>query len=143
MTPDGISDDDWHRVHHAACDIVNASAAGDEVLSEHHHERLFEIIGELEASYGRLPSLLATRADFMDDDAAAIPLLQEALVACEDPLSEQLTLESLIGRMINQHYPDEIIQNHLTRLGSIIANEGDDSDQEKLAELKVAFQRMS
>jgi len=143
MTPDGISDDDWHRVHHAACDIVNASAAGDEVLCEHHHERLFEIIGELETVYGRLPSLLATRADFMDDDASAIPLLQEALVACEDPVSEQLTLDSLIGRMINQHFPDEIIQTHLTRLESIITSNGDDGDQAKLAELKKAFQRMS
>lgn len=143
MTPDGISDDDWHRVHHAACDIVNASAAGDEALSEHHHERLFEIIGELEALYGRLPSLLGTRADFMDDDSAAIPLLQEALVACEDPLSEQLTLESLIARMINQHYPDVIIQNHLNRLETLITHDGDDTDQEKLAELKTAFQRMS
>lgn len=143
MTPDGISNDDWHRVHHAACDIVNASAAGDEVLSDHHHERLFEIIGELEVVYGRLPSLLATRADFMDDDAAAIPLLEEALVACEDEVSERLTLDSLIGRMIDQHFPDEMIQKHLTRLESLVETHGDETDREELAELKTAFQRMS
>jgi len=143
MTPDGISEDDWDRVHQAACDIVNASAAGDEALCEHHHERLFEIIGELEAVYGRLPSLLATRADFMDDDAAAIPLLQEALVACEDGISEQLTLDSLIGRMIDQHFPDEIIQKHLTRLEALVVTHGDHLPPQAIEELKIAFQRMS
>ena len=79
----------------------------------------------------------------MDDDAAAIPLLQEALVVCEDPVSEQFTLDSLIARMIKQHYPDVIIQALITRLEALIESHGDDSDRGKLDELKTAFQRMS
>lgn len=143
MTPDGISDDDWQRVQEIAFDIFNAITAGDEALSEHHHERLFEVIGELEAVYGRLPSLIGTRADFMNDDAAAIPLLQEALAACEEPYSEIFTLDSLISRMISQHFPDEIIQTHLTRMETLIEIHGDDEDRRKLEEMKTDFQRMS
>jgi len=79
MTPDGISTDDWDRVHEAAIEIVNASAIEDDVLCAHHTERLFDILSELEGRYGRIPGILATRADFADDPTMAIALHEEAV----------------------------------------------------------------
>src|SRR5690606_16221249 len=87
MTPDGIRTEDWNRVHDAACEIVNASSMDDPVLCDHHTSKLFEILHELECQYGRIPSILSTRADFSDDPHVAIPLLEEALQQSSDPVS--------------------------------------------------------
>jgi len=62
-TPDGISADDWERVHELAVDIVNA----DEDDSEAYRTRLLDYLYRLEEKYGELPSILATRADYIND----------------------------------------------------------------------------
>ncbi|RYD43057.1 MAG: hypothetical protein EOP85_10580, partial [Verrucomicrobiaceae bacterium] len=100
MTPDGISTTDWERVEAAAYQIVNAIMMDDDVLCEHRTVLLFQILDELEGQYGRLPSILATRADFSDDPLEAIPLLEEALALSTDALSSRLALQSLVTRMI-------------------------------------------
>ena len=66
MTPDGISTEDWDRVHQLAVDIVNASSDGDPAASESAGVRLRELLDELQEKYGPLPSLLATRADYVE-----------------------------------------------------------------------------
>lgn len=66
MTPDGIATADWDRVHQLALDIVNASAEEDLATSESATARLRELLDELQERYGPLPSLLATRADYVD-----------------------------------------------------------------------------
>jgi hypothetical protein len=71
MTSDGISSEDWDRVHELAVDLVNAS--DDE--GESVRQRLFECLRELTSKYGELPSILATQADYVDD-----PIESEALL---------------------------------------------------------------
>jgi hypothetical protein len=66
MTPDGIATEDWDRVHELALDIANASAEEDLATSESATVRLRELLDELQEKYGPLPSLLATRADYVD-----------------------------------------------------------------------------
>jgi hypothetical protein len=66
MTPDGISTEDWDRVHELALDVVNTSAEGDEKASARASDRLRGVLDELQEKYGPLPSLLATRADYVD-----------------------------------------------------------------------------
>ena len=60
MTSDGISDDDWEIVHELAVAIVNAETDGQSARST---SRLLAFLDELEARYGSLPSILATRAE--------------------------------------------------------------------------------
>ena len=62
-TPDGISAEDWERVHELAVEIVNA----DEDESEGYRSRLLDYLYTLEEKYGELPSILATRADYTND----------------------------------------------------------------------------
>jgi hypothetical protein len=62
-TPDGISTQDWDGVHELAVDLVNA----DEEQSEECRVRLLRYLDKLEEKYGELPSILATRADYIDD----------------------------------------------------------------------------
>ena len=73
-TPDGISADDWERIHELAVDIVNA----DEDDSEAYRTRLLDYLYSLEEKYGELPSILATRADYTNDLSLKKRLLARA-----------------------------------------------------------------
>ena len=63
-TSDGITADDWNRVHALTVDLVNAT---DETSVASCRRRLFQYLEILESKYGPLPSILATRADFTED----------------------------------------------------------------------------
>ena len=77
-TPDGIARVDWDRVHQLAVDIVNASSADDVNTVAQATRQLHAVLDELEARYGRLPSILATRADYLDDPGQQERALLEA-----------------------------------------------------------------
>ena len=77
-TSDGISDADWDQIHDNAAAIVAASGEGAD--TSFLISRLLKQLDYLEGKYGRLPSLLATRADYVDDGTAALSLLKEAFV---------------------------------------------------------------
>ncbi|RYD17418.1 MAG: hypothetical protein EOP88_26685 [Verrucomicrobiaceae bacterium] len=141
MTPDGISTADWNRVHEAACRIVNAIMMDDDVLSDHHTSSLFEILDELERRYGRLPSILATRADFSDDPLEAIPLLEEALALSTDALSSRLALQSLVTRMIEGGHDDNEVEARLAELDELSDEQTDPSDFEEALDLRSEFER--
>lgn len=66
MTEDGIATEDWDRVHELAVEVVNWSAEGDIPASHRASLRLVELLDDLQEKYGPLPSLLATRADYLD-----------------------------------------------------------------------------
>jgi hypothetical protein len=74
MTSDGISSEDWDRVHELALDIVNASDA-ERIQNV---ERLFAFLQGLTSKYGDLPSIVATQADYTDDPHASEQLLLRA-----------------------------------------------------------------
>ena len=69
MTPDGISADDWRRVHELAVEVVNLSADDDGTASDEAAERLLDVLDDLQRKYGPLPSILATRADYVASSA--------------------------------------------------------------------------
>jgi hypothetical protein len=71
-TSDGISQQDWDLVHELAVDVVNAA---DDDRDQHRHH-LLQYLDELEVRYGPRPSILATRADYLDDND---PLREELL----------------------------------------------------------------
>src|SRR5437773_4306122 len=79
-TPDGISSEDWSRVHEMGVEIINAP----DVESESRcRRRLFEYLNFLEAKYGALPSILATRADFKTDPNEKEERLRRAYALAE------------------------------------------------------------
>jgi len=73
-TSDGIASDEWDRVHELAVDIVNA----DETGATECRNRLLNYLETLEHKYGELPSILSTRADYVDDLTAKEALLLRA-----------------------------------------------------------------
>jgi len=79
-TSDGISAEDWVVVHELAVEIVNAPD-GESSASR---KKLMDYLDTLECRYGPLPSILATRADYLpDDDPAKTELLLSAYRAAQ------------------------------------------------------------
>jgi hypothetical protein len=63
-TSDGITRDDWARVHELAIELFAALHTDAEAF---HRDRLLRWLDTLEKKYGELPSIVATRADFARD----------------------------------------------------------------------------
>lgn len=81
-TSDGIATNDWETIRDLAATVVNRSGAGDDGALD--RKRLLRALDKLEKKYGRLPSILSTRADYVDNSELSISLLKEAYVtACE------------------------------------------------------------
>jgi hypothetical protein len=64
-TTDGISTEEWDRVTDLAFAVRKHLDGTD---TERYRRDLFRYLDELEAKYGALPSILATKADFLSSD---------------------------------------------------------------------------
>ena len=136
MTSDGITDDDWDHVRELAVDIVNNADSEEKATAR--TSRLLEFLDTLEEKYGTLPSILATRADFIDDRAISISLLKDAYSLAElrnDQANALYTAHSLaqlyvdeLGEPENGRIWLERLRRHLDR----IPDEGYSADYEKM-----------
>ena len=75
MTPDGIRDEDWDRVDELAVQIANA---GEGKEGEKLTVELLAYLDRLEEKYGVLPSIVATRADYVTEPSESLALLERA-----------------------------------------------------------------
>jgi hypothetical protein len=71
MTSDGITRSDWDTVGDYAARIANAVCSQPEQMAGARAltRDLLDYLDCLERSYGRLPSMLATRADYVSSTA--------------------------------------------------------------------------
>jgi hypothetical protein len=76
-TTDGITNRDWDKVHTLALLVVKASGSKPSNLKA-AKARLLRYLEKLESKYGELPSILATRADFITNTAESLTLLKRA-----------------------------------------------------------------
>lgn len=93
-----IAKSDWDQVHELACDIANASAQDDEVLSDSRTSALIDCLAELEKKYGPCSRITATKADYAEGKSERTALYAEALMQARaegDSENEALILESL------------------------------------------------
>ncbi|MGJ8726617.1 MAG: hypothetical protein ACSHYB_18880 [Roseibacillus sp.] len=95
-----ITQEAWSRVTEVACDIINASEAGDDFLVRVHTDKLMVVLDELQAKFGEHPEFYDTRADFLDDPNERMRLYRKALQLAEsqgDVESRVEILESISG----------------------------------------------
>jgi len=78
MTSDGIPQDEWDKVNELAASVANAVCAEDEILSSKHTAEILEYLEVLELNHGELPSILATRADYVSAIDERVTLLRRA-----------------------------------------------------------------
>jgi hypothetical protein len=86
VTSDGIETADWEKVHELAVAIANCSEDKSADADEFGRTRgrLFSLLDELEGKYGARPSLLATRADYVDSSVERERHLRRAYDAARE-----------------------------------------------------------
>ncbi|MDR4470588.1 MAG: hypothetical protein MRJ68_20180 [Nitrospira sp.] len=102
-TPDGISGEDWDVVHDLSLKIVNAEAESEENI---YTNQLLQYLDELEAKYGALPSILATRADYVSDTKDQAALYRQAYALAE--ASHDITNLKEIAHSLAELYIDDL-----------------------------------
>jgi hypothetical protein len=135
MTPDGISDEDWTKVRDAAVEVVNANDTSEEARS---YDQMLRVLDQLEAKYGTLPSILATRADYVGDPLQSAALLERAYelaVERDDRLNRLEIADSLAQVWIEDLVDVDAGTRWLAVFAEELRGQGDQS-------LIEAFQRL-
>jgi GH25 family lysozyme M1 (1,4-beta-N-acetylmuramidase) len=66
--PKGIDPSDWDIIHDIAIEVVNASSMSDDILMASKNQRMLDQLAEFHKKYGDHPAILATIADYLDDE---------------------------------------------------------------------------
>lgn len=104
MTSDGIKNSEWDMVKEYVAEICSLSAENKSDFFA--KKKLFVLLEKLENQYGRLPSIISTRADYTEDVYQSLALNKEAYTtACE--ISDEKNM-SLISGEITEIYLDEL-----------------------------------
>ncbi len=105
-TPDGISQHDWEEVKTDARAVVDAASTDDDALYVRAVSVLMDRLRMLQRHYGPLPSILATMADYTDDAAEAIHLLEDAYSLAEQ--RNDAKNMTFIASSIAQRYVEDL-----------------------------------
>jgi hypothetical protein len=139
-TTDGISTEDWDVVHGLAVDVVNASDSDEDPTRQ-----LLDYLEVLEVKYGPLPSILATRADYLeDDDPARETLLLRAHALAEargDTANVVLAAQSLAELHLSKKNLAEA-DRWLRRMREHIPARGND-DYSKYERLRAVYRGLA
>ncbi len=104
MTSDGIKKSDWDTVKTYVAEICSLSAVGSSDVFA--RQKLINFLEKLEHKYGRLPSIISTKADYVEDVYQSLALNKEAyMTACE--INDKKNM-SLISASITETYLDEL-----------------------------------
>ena len=135
-TSDGIATADWDVVHGLAVDVVNAS---DEQKA-HHVRQLLDYLDVLEFKYGPLPSILATRADYLDaEDPAREELLLHAqsIAEANDDVANRVSITQSLAELYLEKADLKKADHWLTRMRECLVAHNDDdfADYERIRAL--------
>jgi hypothetical protein len=83
MTPDGISKMDWDVIHEIAVKIANAAMKDDDELMVVENTAILRALDRLQKKYGDKTSILATKADYLDDNDERVALYEKAYALAE------------------------------------------------------------
>lgn len=104
-TADGISDSDWEQVKELAATLCDAAEGSKE--QEISETAFMAYLDKLERKYGPLPSILAARADFLEDYGKKEELLTRAYAAAVE-LGDRRNLVD-IAHSLAELYVDALI----------------------------------
>lgn len=110
VTSDGIEGDDWEEIVTLSAAVANQASIG--LDSGLETKRLMRALDKLEKKYGRLPSILSTRADYVDDADVSISLLKEAYVTADE--NSDVKNKVFISSSLAEMYLDTFENKQLT-----------------------------
>lgn len=139
MTSDGINDLHWAQVETLASEVAHHSGQGRSEQASDAQQRLLHYLDELEACYGRRGSILATRADYVDDLGKRLQILQEAhalAVATNDASNRTYISSSLAQILIEDAGDYRAGRQWLSELADSLAAYWDDFEHQEYLRLK-------
>ncbi len=139
MTSDGISNNDWRAIKSIAARIANATISNDGELVIKLRCELLACITSLEVKYGQKASLLATRADYVEDNQERISLLVKAYDIAQrhgDKLNMTLLCSSLADLYIAEIGDRLEGRKWLSRLEAALDECWDSSEHRNLVNLR-------
>lgn len=142
-TSDGITGEDWDVVHDLSLKIVNAEAESEGNI---YTNQLLQYLDELEAKYGALPSILATRADYVSDAKEQSALLRQAYAFAEashDVTNLKEIAHSLAELYINDLRDPSEGQVWIRRLSEHISSSPDKTLSADLERLRESSNRIA
>jgi hypothetical protein len=146
VTSDGISAEDWDRVHELALQVVNASAEGEEAASDVAAAQLLELLDDLQQTYGPLPSLLATRADYISDGPEERDCWLTAAYEQAQKLGDVKSLVWIAASLARLHVDDlrnpTLGAQWLTHLEEHLRLSHDDSEAREAVRLRAILQSL-
>ncbi|MCP1625410.1 hypothetical protein [Pseudomonas nitroreducens] len=110
-TSDGIEGDDWEILADLAGAVASQSGSGCDASLE--RKRLLRALDKLEKKYGRLPSILSTRADYVDDPELSLSLLKEAYVTADE--RSDVKNKAFISSTLSELYLETFQRKDLAR----------------------------
>jgi hypothetical protein len=141
-TPDGISGEDWDKVHELAVEIINA----DDVESEVRRSQLLSYLDQLEKKYGELPSILATRADYVEELESKEELLTRAymLASTFQDAGNQLDVAHSLAELYIEEFQDPTEGKvWLERFGKQLEQTKETGYLEDYQRLRISIERIS
>ena len=144
MTSDGISDSDWGIVKDFSTKVAEAQCAGDEAGSESLARELLRHLAVLEGKYGLIPSIVATRADYVDDEAERIRLLEQAWILARkrsDWANCVFISSSLAGAYIEELASISIGRRWLGLLEESLEHYWDEDEYKEMQRLKIHLEK--
>ena len=142
-TSDGISSEDWDRVHDRVLDVVNAEEGEEE---DQCRRRLLEYLDELEGKYGPLPSILSTRADYLLGDVPGrIALFKRAYATATEAgdVRNQLYVTSSLAALYVLELEDVVEgRSWLAHAERFLDRVGTDVDRREFDRVKELLQRL-
>jgi len=146
MTSDGISKRDWDRVTEVAIRIVNVSSLRNDELVLPYTRQMLCLLDRLQRKYGELPSLLATRADYTEDESERLRLLKRAYRLAKtrhDKVNCVLIASSIAEIYIEDLRNVEKGKSWLDSLESCLSEYRDESEMREFRRLKKKFTMLS
>ena len=145
MTSDGISTDEWAITHEYAAKIANAVCRDDESSAGDLTRKLFLHLDSLEARYGLVPSILATRADYTVDVNERIRLLEEAYDLAKrlgDRPNLTFIASSLADTLTEEAPNISSAEKWLSSLADALGDHWDDSEHQQFQRSTAALERL-
>ena len=105
-TSDGIPSKEWERIHELSLRYANSVTAGRHVAAERARRGMLRALNLLEATFGRRPSILATKGEYVKRSSQRQQLLLEAFESAKRRRdAKNLTL---ISSSLAEFYADEM-----------------------------------
>jgi hypothetical protein len=145
MTTDGISTEDWDVVKDFAARIANAVCADDNANSQRLTEELSRYLERLETKYGKLPSIIATKADYTADLNQRVELLKQAYALAkqsDDKVNMTLTASSLAQLFVEEALDVPSAESWLALLSDALGDSWDDLEHQELLRLQRELENL-